>query len=100
MVAQMLADHAGQGQMRAVEFPQADVVEAVVVLAREPGRTLRVFPDPFPEAVFELLLFLAGGDGFLLIDHARPVFVLVISGGRAAVEGVLDEVERAKRAVP
>ena len=96
MVAQLLADHAGQGQMRAVEFPQADVVEAVVVLAGEPGRTLRVFPDPFAEPVLELLLFLARGDGFLLIDHARAVFALVIGGRRAAVEGILDEVGRAK----
>ena len=91
----------GKRQMRAVEAAQAQIVEAVVVLAGQPRGALAVFPDPFPEAILQLLLFFAGGDGFLLVDDARSVLVLVIGGRRAAVEGLLDQLggAEARRAV-
>ena len=87
--------------MRAVEGAQAQIVEAVVVIAGEPWCALGVLPDPFAEAVLELLLFLARGDGLLLVDDAGAVLALVIGGRRAPVEGVLDEVggAKARRAV-
>jgi hypothetical protein len=90
-VAQMLADHAGQGQMRAVERAQTQIVEAVVIVARQPRGAVGIFPDPFAEPVLDLLLLLAGGDCLLLIDDARSVFAFVISGGRASVQSGLDE---------
>ena len=37
-VAQQLARHAGKGQMRAVEFAQTQIVEAVVIVAGQPRR--------------------------------------------------------------
>ena len=95
-VAQKLAAHAGKRQMRAVEAAQAQVVEAVVVVARQPCARRAVLPDPLPEAVFQLLLLLARGDGFLLVDDPRPVLQLVIGRRRAAVERLLDQVRRAK----
>jgi hypothetical protein len=91
-VAQMLANHAGKGQMRAVERTQAQTVEAVVVVAGQPRGAFGVLPHPFAEAVLRLLLFLAGGDCLLLVDDARAVLAFVISGRRATVQGGLDQV--------
>ena len=100
-VAQMLAVHAGQGQMRAVEAAQAQIVEAVVVFAGQPRCARAVLPDPLPEAVLQLLLFFARGDGLLLIDDPRSVLVLVIGGRHAAIERLLDQLggAKARRAV-
>ena len=92
MVAQRLADHARKGQMRSVECAQAQIVEAVVVLARQARSAFGVLPDPFAEAVLDLLLLLARGDGFLLVDDARAIVPLVIGGRRASVESILDKV--------
>ena len=94
------AVHARKGQMRAVIGAQADIVERVVI---EPGQTLGallVLPDPFAEPVLDLLLRLARGNGFLLVDDARVLVDLVVDGGRASVERVLDQVgsKRPRRA--
>ena len=35
-VAKVIAHHAGQGQMRSVEIAQAEIVEALVVIAGKP----------------------------------------------------------------
>src|ERR1700677_750370 len=72
----------------------------VVIVAGETSRAVAVFPDPGAEAILELLLFLPRGDGFLLIDGARSVRVLVIGGRRAAVQGLLDEVGGAETLRP
>ena len=59
--------------MRAVEAAQAQIVEAVVIVAGQPRRARAVFPDPLPEAILQLLLFFARGDGLLLVDDPRSV---------------------------
>src|SRR5216683_2624177 len=78
--------------MRPVECAQAQIVETVVVFARQPGSAFGLLPNPFPEAVLDLLQLLAPGDRLLLVDDARAVFPLVIRRGRAPVESVLDKV--------
>ena len=78
--------------MRSVISAQADIVEPVVI---EPGETLRAFlvlPDPFAESVPDLLLRLARGNGFLLVHHAGVLVDLVVNGGRAAVQRIVDQV--------
>src|ERR1700722_7102354 len=86
--------------MRAVEGAQAQIVEAVVVFARQPRRPLAVRPDPFAETILQLLLLFTRRDGFLLIDDPRFILPLVISGRHAAVEGLVDELGGAKARRP
>jgi hypothetical protein len=52
--------------MRAVEFAQTQIVEAVVIVAGKPHGAILVFPDPGAEAILELLLFFPRGDCLLL----------------------------------
>jgi hypothetical protein len=88
--AQDRAIHAGKDQMRAVIAAQAYIVEPVVV---EPGKTavaLFILPDPLGEAVLDLLVDLARGDGLLLVDDARILVDLVVDRGRPAVQRILD----------
>jgi len=59
---------------------QAHIVEAVVVFAREAHAAFRILRDPFAEAVLDLLLFLARGNGLLLVDDAAAVLALVDRG--------------------
>jgi hypothetical protein len=68
--AQHRAVHAGKGQMRAVIGAQPQIVERVVVIAGKPASAFLVPPDPLAKSVFELLLRLARGQGFLLVDDA------------------------------
>ena len=69
----------------------------------EPGKPLRAFlvlPYPFAEPVLDLLLRLARGDGFLLVDDAGVLVDLVVNGGRASVERIVDQIgsKRPRRA--
>src|ERR1035438_5988480 len=82
--------------MRAVEATQAQIVEPVVIVARQPRGPRAVLPDPLPEAVFQLLLLFASDDSFLLIDDAALVRQLVVGGRHAPVERLLDQVRSAK----
>jgi hypothetical protein len=63
-----------KGRIRAFEFALPKIVEAVVVIAGEPGRAYGVLPHPLPEAVLDLLLFLPRDDRLILVDHppTRP----------------------------
>jgi hypothetical protein len=77
------------------------VVEGVVILPRQPRGPVVVLPYPLAEPVFELLLPFTGRDGLPLVDDAGFVRALVIGGGNAAIERLLDEVGgvKARRAV-
>ena len=94
------AVHAGEGQVRAVIGAQAQVVERVVVIAREPVGAVLVLPYPLAESVLQLLLRLARRKRLLLIDDACVLVDLVVNRRRASVERILDEVgrPRARRA--
>jgi hypothetical protein len=81
----------GSCKMRAVEAAQAQIVEAVVIFARQPRRPRAVFPYPLPESIFQLLLLFARRDGLLLIDDPRSVLPLVVSGRHAAIERLVDQ---------
>ena len=84
--------HTRKRQVRSVIGAQADVVERVVI---EPGKPLRAFlvlPYPFAEPVLDLLLRLARGNRFLLVHYAGVFVDLVVNGGRASVERVVDQV--------
>ena len=50
---------ARQGQVCAIENAQPDGIKFLVVFGDEPFAPLVVLPDPFPESVFDLLLFFA-----------------------------------------
>lgn len=95
-IAQKFARHPRQRQMRAVEAAQAQIVEAVVIVAGKARRARRVLPDPFAKSILQLLLLLSSCDGFLLVDGARAVVMFVIGGRRASVQGVLDEARGVK----
>jgi len=91
VVAQKFSRHARQRQVRAVECAQAQIVEAVVIVAGQARRARAVLPHPFAEAVFQLLLLFPRGDGLLLVDRARSIGLFVIGGRGATVQGMLDE---------
>ncbi len=83
---------ARKSQVRSVIGAQADVVESVVI---EPGKPLGAFlvlPYPFAEPVPDLLLRLPRGDGFLLVHHTGVFIDLVVNGGRASVQRIVNQV--------
>ena len=81
--------------MRAVIGAKAQVIELIVVLARQPLRAVGLLPDPFLKVVFQFLLAFASGQGLVLIDDEFGLAIgagdFVVGGGSAVVEGVLDE---------
>ena len=81
--------------MRAVIGAEAQVIELIVVLAREPLRAIGILPDPFLKVVFQFLLAFAGGQGLVLVDDEFGLAIgtgdFVVGGGGAVVEGVLDQ---------
>jgi hypothetical protein len=58
-VAEGGAHHSGQGQMRAIEIAEPNVVESEVVLLRQPRRAFAIFPNPIAKAILQLLLLLS-----------------------------------------
>jgi hypothetical protein len=83
-----------KGQVRSVVGAEPDVIEPVVI---EPGKTpgaILVLPYPLAEPVPDLLLRLARGNGFLLVDDTGVSVDLVVNSGRASVERVVDQVGR------
>ncbi len=77
--------------MRAVIGASPDVVEGIVIEPGQPFGALRVFPYPFGEAVFDLLLRFAGGNRLRLVDDASIVGKRVVNRRRPHVERVLDQ---------
>ena len=86
---------ARQPEMVAVEGAEADVVELVVVCAREALAALIVLPDPLLEPFLDFLLLVARRFGRGTVDHiAVGVRVMIINGGGAQVEGVFEQFDR------
>ena len=88
--------------MRAVEGAQAEIVEAVVIVAGQARRARSSSSQIHSrKRSFNLLLFLPRGNGFLLVDDAGVLVDLVIGGRRASVERMLDQVgrKRPRRAI-
>jgi len=67
---------AGQRQVAAVEVPRHQIVEPVVVDARQPVSAVRVGPHPVGEGLFDPRELLFGGLGRLDVEHAALGTVL------------------------
>src|ERR1051326_3558989 len=95
-VAERRADHTGQRQVRTIEITEPEIVEAEVVLLGQAFCALPVFPNPITKPVFQLLLLFACGDRLRLIDSAASILVLVVGGGGAPIQRLLDQIRRAE----
>ena len=88
---------AGSGQLKmvAIEGPQTNAIETVVIQSAKSFPTGLVLPDPGLKAFLDFLLFVACRFRCRSIDH---LFVLnrigIVDGGRPQVQGILDEIER------
>ena len=90
----MCGVHTRKGQVRAVEATQAEVVVGVIIEAHETLGAVRIGEDPGAEALLDVLLLVAGGQGLLLVEHALFLAVPlddVIDGRAFQVEGLLQQ---------
>ena len=84
----------GRVRWRAVEMPRHQVVEAVVVDARQPVGAVGVGPDPVGEGVLDPRELLLGGLGRLDVENALLDAVLddgVVDLRRGAVQRVVQQ---------
>ena len=95
-VAKRGAHHSRQGEMRAIEISQPDVVEAKIVIVGQALGPAGIFPHPFRETIFQLLLLFPCGDRLGLIYGPIAFRVLVIGRRCAPVQGLFNQVRCAK----
>ena len=85
---------AGQGQVGAVEMPRHEIVEPVVVDARQPVGAVGIGPDPVGEGLFDPRELFLGGLGRLDVEDAALDAVLddgVVDLRRGAVQRVVQQ---------
>ena len=80
MVTQLnLRVHAGECQVGAVVFPQADIVECFIVIIHIFLPPLRIFEYPALESLLHLVLLFPCKHGFLFIDFIMVLAVPVVN---------------------
>ncbi len=55
-----------------------------------------IFPNPIAESIFQLLLLFTCGNRLRLIHDLAAVFVLIVGGGSASVQRLLDQFRSAE----
>jgi hypothetical protein len=86
--------------MRAVKCSQAQIVKAIVVVAGEPGGAFGILPNPFPEAVLDLLLLFPGGNVSCWLTTREPSSRSSYAVGVRLLSAYSMRSEAPKRAVP